>query len=153
APVDACGLQAHYELGAVAVPEIRKTLEALRALGLKVVISELDIDVVPRSRWWADGGRHREELASYDPYKGGAPQEILEQQAAEYAALFELFIEHSDIIERVSFWNLHDGQSWLNYFPWRRVNHPLLFDRDRRPKPAFDAVYDAMTKRSRAPGS
>jgi hypothetical protein len=48
------------------------------------------------------------------------------------------------MIERVSFWNLHDGQSWLNYFPWHRVNYPLLFDRARRPKPAFDAVYATL---------
>jgi GH35 family endo-1,4-beta-xylanase len=58
--------------------------------------------------------------------------------------VFKLFDEYSDIIERVSFWNLHDGQSWLNYFPWRRVNHPLLFDRNRRPKPVFDAVYESL---------
>jgi lysophospholipase L1-like esterase len=64
--------------------------------------------------------------------------------------LFKLFDENRDIIERVSFWNLHDGQSWLNYFPWRRVNHPLLFDRNRRPKPAFDAVYEMLRKQSPA---
>ena len=52
----------------------------------------------------------------------------------------------ADVIARVSFWNLHDGQSWLNYFPWRRVNHPLLFDRDGQPKPAFDAVIQALTQ-------
>jgi GH35 family endo-1,4-beta-xylanase len=40
----------------------------------------------------------------------------------------------------VTFWNLHDGRSWLNYFPWRRTEHPLLFDRDVAPKPAFRAV-------------
>jgi len=48
------------------------------------------------------------------------------------------------MIARVSFWDLHDGQSWLNYFPWRRVNHPLLFDRAGRPKPAFDSVIAAL---------
>ena len=53
---------------------------------------------------------------------------------------------HADVVERVTFWNLHDGQSWLNYFPWRRANHPLLFDRDRKPKPAFDAVIRALTE-------
>lgn len=50
------------------------------------------------------------------------------------------------MIERVSFWNLHDGQSWLNAFPWDRVNHPLLFDRQKKPKPAYFAVADALTK-------
>jgi endo-1,4-beta-xylanase len=44
----------------------------------------------------------------------------------------------------VSFWNLHDGQSWLNKFPWARVNHPLLFDRKGQPKPAFTAVLKEL---------
>jgi GH35 family endo-1,4-beta-xylanase/lysophospholipase L1-like esterase len=144
APVDAYGMQGHFELGDNSLPQLRETFAALRKLGLKVVISELDIDVVTRGRWWAEGGKYRDELARYNPYQDGLPTEVADKQAREYVELFKLFIENSDIIERVSFWNLHDGQSWLNYFPWRRVNHPLLFDRDRRPKPAFDAVYAAL---------
>jgi GH35 family endo-1,4-beta-xylanase len=141
APVDAYGMQGHFELGDDSIPQLRETFDELRKLGLKVVVSELDIDVVTRGRWWAEGGKYRDELATYDPYKDGLPEEIQQQQLEQYVALFRLFDEYSDLIERVSFWNLHDGQSWLNYFPWRRVNHPLLFDRDRRPKPVFDAVY------------
>jgi GH35 family endo-1,4-beta-xylanase len=141
APVDAYGMQGHFELGDDSIPQLRETFDELRKLGLKVVVSELDIDVVTRSRWWADGGQYRDELATYDPYKDGLPTEIERKQLEQYVALFKLFDEYSDLIARVSFWNLHDGQSWLNYFPWRRVNHPLLFDRDRRPKPVFDAVY------------
>lgn len=144
APVDAYGMQGHFELGEEMVPQLRETFDALRKLGIKVVVSELDIDVVPRSRWWADNGKHRDELSRFDPYKDGLPAEIARKQAEQYAVLFRLFVEASDIIERVSFWNLHDGESWLNDFPWHRVNHPLLFDRQRRPKPAFDAVYDAL---------
>jgi endo-1,4-beta-xylanase len=141
APVDAYGMQGHFELGDDSVSQLRETFNELRKLGLKVVVSELDIDVVKRSRWWADGGKYRDELAMYDPYKDGLPKEIEHQQIKQYLELFQLFDENSDIIERVSFWNLHDGQSWLNYFPWRRVNYPLLFDRNRRPKPVFDAVF------------
>ncbi len=144
APVDAYGMQGHVELGDDSVPQLRETFDELRKLGLKVVVSELDIDVVTRGRWWADGGKYREELANYDPYKAGLPQDIEQKQTQQYVALFELFDRNSDIIERVSFWNLHDGQSWLNYFPWRRVNYPLLFDRNRRPKPAFDAVHASL---------
>ncbi len=144
APVDAYGMQGHFELGDNSIPQLRETFAALRKLGLKVVVSELDIDVVTRGRWWAEGGKYRDELASYDPYKDGLPAEVEQKQAQQYVELFKLFDENSDIIERVSFWNLHDGQSWLNYFPWRRVNHPLLFDRNRRPKPAFDAVYETL---------
>ena len=144
APVDAYGMQGHFELGEDVVPQLRQTFDALRKLKIKVVVSELDIDVVPRSRWWADDGKHRNELSKFDPYKDGLPDEIQRKLADQYAGLFGLFVEYSDIIERVSFWNLHDGESWLNSFPWDRANHPLLFDRSLRPKPAFDAVHGAL---------
>lgn len=142
--IDAVGLQGHYELDDIPLDEIRATLEALRGLGLKVVISELDIDVIPRAKWWADDGKHRDEMSKLDPYRDGVPPEVLQRQAEQYASLFRLFAEYGDIVERVSFWNLHDGESWLNVFPWRRVNHPLLFDRDREPKPAYLAVVKAL---------
>jgi GH35 family endo-1,4-beta-xylanase/lysophospholipase L1-like esterase len=144
APVDAYGMQGHFELGDNSISQLRETFDALRKLGLKVVVSELDIDAVTRGRWWAEGGKYRDELATHDPYKDDLPPEIEQKQRDQYVELFKLFAENSDIIERVSFWNLHDGQSWLNYFPWRRVNYPLLFDRNRRPKPAFDAVYETL---------
>ena len=68
----------------------------------------------------------------------------LQRQAEQYAQLFRLFRKHADAIARVSFWNLHDGQSWLNDFPWKRVNYPLLFDRAGQPKPAFEAVIKGI---------
>jgi endo-1,4-beta-xylanase len=145
APVHAIGLQGHYEIDRIPFKDIEATLVAMRELGMKVVVSELDIDVIPRSKWWADDGKHREELARLDPYRDGCPPELLQRQAEQYAELLRLFRKHADVIARVSFWNLHDGQSWLNGFPWRRVNHPLLFDRQGMPKPAFDAVISAMT--------
>lgn len=147
APVDAYGMQGHFELGDDSIPQLRETFDQLRQLGLQVVVSELDIDVVTRGRWWADGGSHREELAQYDPYRDGLPPEIEKKLIDQYVALFHLFNEYQDVIARVSFWNLHDGHSWLNYFPWNRVNHPLLFDRERQPKPVFDAVYETLMAR------
>ena len=143
-PVHAIGLQGHYEIDRIPFDEIDATLNAARKLGVKVVVSELDIDVIPRGRWWADGGAHREEMAKIDPYRDGCPPEVLQRQAEQYARLFTIFRKHADVIARVSFWNLHDGQSWLNYFPWNRVNHPLLFDRKGQPKPAYDAVIKAL---------
>ena len=50
-------------------------------------------------------------------------------------------MKHRDEIERVTFWNLHDGIFWKNNFPIRgRTDHPLLFDRLLQPKAAFFAV-------------
>jgi endo-1,4-beta-xylanase len=150
APIHAIGLQGHYEIDRVPLADIEATLVAMRALSMKVVVSELDIDVIPRGKWWADGGKHRDELAKLDPYRDACPPEILQRQAEQYAQLFALFRKYSDVIARVSFWNLHDGQSWLNTFPWKRVNHPLLFDREGKPKPAFDAVIAVMQKSGRS---
>lgn len=147
APIHAVGMQGHYELDHVPFDDIEATLVAMKELGMKVVVSELDIDVIPRGRWWADGGKYREEMALIDPYRAGCPPEVLQRQAEQYGRLFQIYRKHADVIERVSFWNLHDGESWLNDFPWKRVNHPLLFDRARQPKPAFDAVMKELSGR------
>ncbi len=144
APVDAFGMQGHFEFGDIPLEDLRILFDQLRELDMKVVISELDIDVVTRGKWWAEDGKYRDELSSFDPYKEGCPPQILKQQAEEYADLFRLFLEYQDVVARVSFWNLHDGQSWLNYFPWSRTNYPLLFDRQRQAKPAFFAVMQVL---------
>lgn len=146
-PVQAVGLQGHYEIDKIPYDDIDKTLTELKKLGLPVVISEIDIDVVQRGKWWAEDGKYREELKQFDPYRDGCPPEVLARQAEQYGKLFAIFNKHSDSIQRVTFWNLHDGQSWLNYFPWDRVNHPLLFDRKGIAKPAFDSVIEELRKK------
>ena len=151
APVHAVGLQGHYEIDRVPYEALEKTLVALRGIGMKAVVSELDIDVIPRGRWWADGNVHRAEMARINPYADGCPPDVLARQAEQYAKLFRLFRKYEDVIIRVSFWNLHDGQSWLNDFPWKRVNHPLLFDRKGQPKPAYDAVMNELAAKASPP--
>ena len=140
APVHAVGLQGHFELDRVPLKDVDDTLVAIGGLGLKAMITEMDVAVVPRERWYADGGKHRAEMAKWDPYKDACPPDVLARQAAQYADLFRLFRRHADVIERVTFWDLHDGRSWLNDFPWKHTEHPLLFDREQRPKPALRAV-------------
>lgn len=139
-PVNAIGIQGHFELDRIPYDELEATIKLIKSYGLKMVVSELDIDVVLRSKWWAEDGKYREELATYDPYKDECPPEVLEEQARQYTKLFALFSKHADSIERITFWGLHDGQSWLNTFPWERTNYPLLFDRSADPKPAYFAV-------------
>lgn len=143
-PVHAIGLQGHYEIDRIPYEEIEATIQAIQSRGLKIVVSELDIDMVPRGKWWAEDGKYRDELSRFDPYRDGCPAELLQRQAEQYGRLFRLFSKYSETILRVSFWNLHDGQSWLNDFPWNRVNYPLLFDRNRQPKPAFLEVMKAL---------
>lgn len=61
--------------------------------------------------------------------------------ANRYSDLFSLFLKHRDKLSRVTFWAVHDGQSWRSYLPIKgRADYPLLFDRHCSPKPAFDAI-------------
>ena len=79
---------------------------------------------------------------------GAAVQQAL---ARRYGDLFAVYVKHRAVIDRVTFWGVADGDSWLNGWPVRgRTNHPLLFDRQHRPKPAFDAVIRAA-RTARAP--
>jgi endo-1,4-beta-xylanase len=139
-PLSAVGIQGHWEVDRIPLNDIADLLTAMNKLGLKVMVSELDLGVVPRGVWWADGGKNREAIAKTNPLAGGCPPELLERQARQYAELFELFRARADSITRVTFWDLHDGRSWLNNFPWKHAEYPLLFDRKGKPKPAFDAV-------------
>jgi endo-1,4-beta-xylanase len=139
-PLDAVGIQGHWEVDRIPLREIEELLAAMNRLSLKVMVSELDLGVVPRGGWWADGGKNRAEISRTNPLAAGCPPDLLDRQARQYAELFRLFKARSDSIARVTFWDLHDGRSWLNDFPWKHAEYPLLFDKKGKPKPAFGAV-------------
>jgi endo-1,4-beta-xylanase len=76
------------------------------------------------------------------------PADKQQELAKRYADVFALFLKHKDKLGRVTFWGADDGHSWLNGFPIPgRTNHPLLFDRQGQPKPAFDAVVSTLKGR------
>lgn len=140
-PVDGVGIQGHWQLDHVPYREMEDAILAFHALGLKVMITELDLDVITRAHEGADVANR--QAAGRDPYAAGAPDDVLRRQAEQYGRLFALFAKHRDKIGRVTFWGLHDGHSWLNFYPYRRTNHALLWDRALRPKPALEAVLSA----------
>jgi endo-1,4-beta-xylanase len=79
--------------------------------------------------------------AALNPYADGLPNDIQEKLAKRYAELFAVFLKHKDVVNRVTFWGVSNGDSWLNNWPIRgRKSYPLLFDRERKPTTAFDAV-------------
>ena len=69
------------------------------------------------------------------------------QFSAQYTELFRFLLELSDegVLDTVVFWGLHDGISWLNGFPRRHRNYPLLIGRDFLLKPAFYEVVGLVT--------
>jgi endo-1,4-beta-xylanase len=144
ARVDGVGIQGHWILDQIPFADIRAAIASFRALGLKVMLTELDIDVVERPDCSADITVQRAYAPSEDVYRDGCPESVARRQAEQYARLFEIFSEPDHAPSRVSFWGLHDGRSWLNSWPGKRTNHPLLFDRACSPKAAYHAVLAAV---------
>jgi endo-1,4-beta-xylanase len=143
APVHGIGTQLHAWPDFPSNAQLDSTITAFAGLGIQVMVTELDINVLPAAFDYqgADVGMRAELRAELDPYPDGFPAERQQQLAERYAELFQIFLNHRESISRVTFWGVHDGQSWLNNWPVRgRTNYPLLFDRQGQPKPAFDAV-------------
>lgn len=142
--VDGIGMQGHYNLTHPALAQVEASIVAFSELGLKVMITELDIDVLPRrGSEGADLDIRQESADKFNPYTQGLPDEVQQQLARRYADLFTLFHQHRDKISRVTLWGVTDANSWLNNWPVRgRTNYPLLFDRKGQPKPAFEAVVE-----------
>lgn len=142
-PIGVVGLQSHDSLDAPTLDQQDATIEAFAKLGVKIAITELDIDVLPRAtqKQTADVTLNIKQNPALNPYVNGLPDAVQQQLAKRYADLFSVFLKHHDVVNRVTFWGVTDGDSWRNDWPVKgRTSYPLLFDRTGQPKPAFDAV-------------
>lgn len=150
--IDGVGIQGHWHVDNVPMKEIEESIKEFSALGVQVAFTELDLSVLPNPRGRANSA-DISQTADYNtqinPYTKGLPDSMQQKLATAYADLFSLFLKYKDNIDRVTFWGVNDGQSWLNGFPVRgRTNYPLLFDRQYKPKPAFYKVIETKTKGS-----
>ncbi|HJX92359.1 MAG TPA: endo-1,4-beta-xylanase [Pyrinomonadaceae bacterium] len=140
-PVAAVGLQGHNNMKFPSLEQQDATIEAFAKLGIKVNITELDIDVLPHVD--EDKGPTTKLTDQLNPFTSGLPQSLQDDQAKRFADLFSVYLKHRDVIDRITFWGVTDGDTWLNNWPVRgRTNYPLLFDREGKAKPAFDAVMN-----------
>jgi endo-1,4-beta-xylanase len=142
-PIHGVGFQAHYGLDEPSLEEIEASLVAYIDLGLPVHITELDVDVLPKAFEYmgAEISTSFEYSERLNPFPNGLPEEFEEKLAERYAALFRLFLKHRDSIKRVTLWGTSDDQSWKNNWPVKgRTNYPLLFDRNLKPKAAYQRV-------------
>jgi endo-1,4-beta-xylanase len=142
-PIAGVGLQGHYKMDWPTNNQVDETITALSKLGVKVMITELDMDVLPPATksQAAEVSMNFALRAELNPYTNGLPAAVQQQLTQRYADLFAVFVKHRDVVSRVTFWGVTDGDSWLNYWPVKvRMAYPLLFNRDGRPKPAFNAI-------------
>lgn len=140
-PIDAVGMQGHWLLGSVNPDWIHDSVEAFAATGLDVLLTEVDIDVLPRT---VSGANMQTVDEGPNPYPDGLPDSVQKELAEDYYQSFSALLSHPEV-KNITFWGSHDGRSWLNNFPVTgRTNYPLLFDRDLEPKPAYYAALKAF---------
>lgn len=147
--ISGVGLQGHYQMDWPSPGLIDTTIDEFAALGMKVMVTELDVDVLPNptGHQGADLSVRAAMRKEIDPYTEGLPDSLQQKLAERYAELFQAFIGKSGKLSRVTFWGVYDGTSWLNDWPvFGRTNYPLLFDRRHQPKPAFLEVIRTIPR-------
>ena len=125
--VDAVGLQMHIlgvpfsYLDPNDPPTKDELLEQMRRygdLGLKVYVSELDVDTGSIPGTW---------------------EEKLQKQAQVYATVVDACLESGGICNDINMWGLNDIDPWAGEAPY-------LFSVGNQPKPAYYAVLDVLKK-------
>ena len=150
-PIAAVGLQDHVSLDSPTTDQIDATIREFGELGVKVMITELDVDVFPwpAKNQTADVSLHAEADPKLNPYPNGLPEAVQQALSNRYADLFGTYAKHCGLVTRVTFWGVSDKDSWRNDWPIKgRTDYPLLFDRNAKPKPAYHAVIRQAPKRA-----
>ncbi len=131
-PIDAVGMQLHLLTPGPQTPpqrsELVATMQEFGALGVKVYITEHEVDIGSQL---------------------GTQEERYAFQAQVYRDVMEACLE-SGVCDVYITWGFADSLSWIICpFPFPTClnepnGDPLLFDRDFKPKPAYDAVMNAL---------
>jgi endo-1,4-beta-xylanase len=141
--IDGIGMQGHMTMDFPTPEEEEKSIVAFSETGVKVMITELDLTVLPSpgTKVSADVALSYEYQKQLNPYPNGLPDSVAQAAHDRYAEFFRLFLKHADKIDRVTMWGLTDGDSWRNNWPVPgRTDYPLLFDRNYQPKPIVETI-------------
>ena len=143
--IDAVGEQCHIGLDTPTLEEYEQTIKDFAALGLKVMITEMDISVLPMD--WSVGADVSAQIQyknKSDLYVKGLPDSVNTVFEKRYLDFFKLFLKYKDVITRVTLWGVDDAQSWKNGWPIPgRTDYPLLFDRKYQAKPVVEKIIKA----------
>jgi endo-1,4-beta-xylanase len=141
--VDGIGMQGHLSMDFPTVADEEKSIIAFSKLGVKVMITELDMSVLPSPTENADADvstsyTYKKEM---NPYSGGLPDSVATSWNNRMNDFFKLFLKHQDKIIRVTLWGVTDVQTWRNNWPIPgRSDYPLLFDRNYKAKPIVETI-------------
>jgi endo-1,4-beta-xylanase len=121
-PIDGVGMQMHTWLEGPPEPEaLAANMQRLADLGLLVQITEMDVRT---------------------QYHSISEEEKLDLQAKMYRQVLETCLA-ADNCNAFITWGVTDRYSWIPGYTGS-PDMPLLFDREGRPKPAYEAVRQAL---------
>ncbi|MDR0799651.1 MAG: endo-1,4-beta-xylanase [Dysgonamonadaceae bacterium] len=149
--IDGVGMQAHLSMDFPPIDEFEKSLLTFSVPGVKVMITELDLGVLPNPK--KDVGANISDTYEYrqemNPYAAGLPDSVYIAWSNRLNDFFKLFLKHHDKISRVTMWGVSDRDSWKNNWPIPgRTDYPLLFDREYRAKPIVNEIIEETIKRN-----
>ena len=143
--IDAVGMQSHNGYNYPDYAEYEKSIEAFAAEGVKVMMTELDVNMLPNPEGFggAEVSQNFELQAKYNPYVKGLDKKAQKLFNQRYLDLFKIVERHKDVISRVTFWGVNDGHTWLNDWPIKgRTNYPTLIDRNNEVKPVVKEIVN-----------
>lgn len=141
--IDAVGMQSHNGYNYPDYAEYEKSIEAFAAEGVKVMMTELDVNMLPNPEGFggAEVSQNFELQAKYNPYVKGLDKKAQKLFNQRYLDLFKIIERHKNVISRVTFWGVNDGHTWLNDWPIKgRTNYPTLIDRNNQLKPVAKEI-------------
>jgi uncharacterized repeat protein (TIGR01451 family) len=132
-PIDGVGHQMHSNIDFPSVNSMVQTINMFAELGVDQQITEFDMSV------YTNGTDMYSEV----------PEEILIRQGYRYRDIWEAYKQLKDKISSVTVWGLADDNTWLKFFPIRRLDLPLLFDESLKAKHSYWGIIDPL----RLPGA
>jgi endo-1,4-beta-xylanase len=125
-PIDGIGLQLHISRLAFDPAAVTANIARLTALGLQVHITELDVALPVGS-------------------SGQAQSDDLQKQADVYRQVVHACLENRGCTA-LQTWGFADKYSWIGSHSHGAEGAALLFDRAYKPKPAYDAMLDEISR-------
>ena len=128
-PIDGVGIQAHINLDMKEIESLAANLARLTALGLQVHFTEMDVAV---------------PLAANGVL---LDQEDLARQAGIYRFVAKACLQQRGCTAFQT-WGFTDKYSWIPGYTKGAKGRALLFDQEYQPKPAYNALREALEQRA-----
>lgn len=133
-PITGIGMQGHYNISSPTEAEFKDAIELYAQVVDNIHITELDVRI--------NTGEQGGQLSvSQNGAELKMTSEADSAQVAQYEMLFRVMRNHKNVVRNVTFWNVYDGDTWLDRRHGNRQrNYPLLFDDNLQPKSAYYKV-------------